>query len=403
MIWRFLSSLKLTIPLLLGLALVSIVGTLKPAELARYELFYQSLWFRLLLGLLAVNLAVCAVKTIRRQQGWIHGFFDTLVPERLVQDSRTRELPAEFNLTELAARLTRSGYRVEVRHKALLAHRGSWGRWGSTVVHLSLLLIMAGALLGGAGFVGTKQLYVEHSTDSYFDWDSQQDLPLGFEFRLDHFEPVYYPIHVRFIVNRAGGDQLLATLTAREGEVVPLPVPGYTARVDKFIPVEKRLVLSLYRENVLIGAYDAYPQGNRDASAAAFGMTIHPDAFQDPLLKQMHSDVSILRNGQVVKQGVIEVNHPLVFEGITIYQTAFDQDQYGFWYAGFQMTRDPGEPLVWSGCVTLVLGFVLAFMVRPRVLGVAADGDRLLAVPLKGFVGEGRAQAFDEVINRLRP
>jgi hypothetical protein len=49
----------------------------------------------------------------------------------------------------------------------------------------------------------------------------------------------------------------------------------------------------------------------------------------------------------------------------------------------------------------LVLGFVLAFVVRPRVVGVAADGDRLLLVPLRGFVGEGGTQAFDALLNAL--
>ncbi len=402
MLWRFLSSLKLTIPLLLGLALVSIAGTLKPAEASRYELFYQSLWFRLLLGLLAVNLAVCTVKTIRRQQHWFDALFDGLVPERLALHARTLELPQGASLAGLAEKLGRRGYRVESRTESLLAHRGSWGRWGSTVVHLSLLLIMAGALLGGAGFVGTGQLYAGHSTQSYFDWDAQRDLPLGFEFRLDHFEPIYYPIHVRFVINEASSGRLLATLDAREGETVALPLPGGTARIEKFIPIEKRLVLGLYRDGAFVGNYDAFPVGNRQASAAFFGLTIHPDAFQDPLLKQLHSEVSILQGGQVVKQGIIEVNHPLSYDGVTIYQTAYDQDQYGYWYAGFQMSRDPGEPLVWGGCVLLVLGFVLAFLVRPRVLGVAADGDRLLVSPLRGFAGEGGDRAFAELLALLQ-
>ncbi|OHB24610.1 MAG: hypothetical protein A2X84_11690 [Desulfuromonadaceae bacterium GWC2_58_13] len=402
MIWRLLSSLTLTIPLLLALSLVAVFGTLAPNEQGRYELFYQSLWFRFLLGLLALNLLACTIRTAGRQWRMIPGCFDDLHPERLAAHTRTQSLDGTSGLTECGERLVRLGFRVRIRENVLVAHRALWGRWGSTVVHLSLLLIMIGALFGGAGFVGTTQLYVDRSTTTYFDWDSQQELPLGFEFRLDYFEPIYYPIHVRFVVNRAGGDQVLATLTAHEGETVPLPVPGYSARVEKFIPIEKRLVLNLYRERELLGAYDAFPVGNRKASANVFGMTIHPDAFQDPLLKQLHSEVSVLRDGRVVKQGIIEVNQPLVFEGVTIYQTAFNQDQFGFWYAGFQMTRDPGEPLVWAGCVSLVLGFVLAFVMRPQALGVVSDSHRLLLVPLRGFVGEGGARALDELLRRLR-
>ncbi len=401
MLWRFLSSLKLTIPLLLGLALVAIFGTLKPVEFARYELFYQSLWFRLLLGLLAVNLTVCTVRTLRRQWGGVDELFDVLSSGRRGLSSHVRVLPVGATLDELTDRFSRIGYRVETRQKLILAHRGRFGRWGSTVVHFSLLLIMFGALLGGVGFVGTKQLYVGHSTENYFDWDAGQDRPLGFEFRLDYFEPIYYPIHVRLVIHDADSGKLISTLTAYEGDVVALPVPGCTAHLKKFIPIEKRLVLSLFRENTFVGDYDAYPVGNKEASAAVSGVTIHPDAFQDPLLKQLHSEVSILREGQVVKRGVIEVNHPLVYEGVTIYQTAFDQDQFGYWYAGFQLSRDPGESLVWAGCVMLILGFVLAFVVRPRVLGVAVEGDRLVLASLRGFVGEEGTLAFDELLNSL--
>ena len=81
----------------------------------------------------------------------------------------------------------------------------------------------------------------------------------------------------------------------------------------------------------------------------------------------------------MVKEGVIEVNQPLEYEGIAIYQTVYNRDKFGFWSAGFQFSRDPGKPAVWTGCIALVLGLLLAFLVPPRAVGVARiDGEVLL-------------------------
>jgi hypothetical protein len=49
---------------------------------------------------------------------------------------------------------------------------------------------MCGALPAEAGVVGTLNSYVGHTSQVYFDWDEQRDLPLPFEFRLDYFEPI---------------------------------------------------------------------------------------------------------------------------------------------------------------------------------------------------------------------
>jgi cytochrome c biogenesis protein len=391
MIWRLLASPRLTVPLLLGLALAAVFGTFAPLEEGRYEIFYQRLWFRLLLGLLALNLGVCTVRSLRHRRRLLSA---PIFPADAAEvDSAWRSLPDGLDRDRAAARLAARGYRVVAHPRGLLAQQGIGGRWGGTVVHLSLLMIMAGALLGGAGFVGTRQLYVGHEATDYFDWATQADRPLGFTLRLDHFEPVYYPIELRLSVVEADGGGPPLLLTTREGETIELPRPGLTAQVEKFLPFERVLFLQLYRDGLPLGRYQALPAGGKETSPVAFGLTLHPDAFKDPLLKQLHSEVSILEAGQVVRQGVIAVNRPLVHRGVTIYQTAHARDQFGFWYAGFQLSRDPGEPLVWSGCVLLSLGLLTAFFQRWRVLLLAWPAGRGVLKPLRGFAGEaGKAE-----------
>ena len=288
---------------------------------------------------------------------------------------------------------------------SLLGSRGRAGRWGSTLVHLSVLVIMAGALTSQLGFVGTLNLYVGDQSRDYFDWQQQKDLPLGFEFRLDNFEPLYYPIELKFAAVDPGSGKVLATYTAREGEVVSLPVAGETARVLKFVPEQEHLVLEISRNGVPLGEYHAL--GGKLHNEANFtnqldpGVVLRPVAWRDPVLRQLHSEVSILRDGQVVKQGVIEVNRPLVFNGVTIYQIGFSRDKFGFWAAGFQLSRDPGKPAVWVGCIAILLGLLLAFAVPCRVVGIRRVDGEVLLVALAGFRGEGGQQVFDGLGRRL--
>ncbi len=66
---------------------------------------------------------------------------------------------------------------------------------------------------------------------------------------------------------------------------------------------------------------------------------------------------------------------------MAIYQTGMNQDEFGFWYVGFQISKDPGENLVWAGSILMVLGLLCAFFIRYRVIAVTANG----VTPLLGF------------------
>jgi cytochrome c biogenesis protein len=401
MILRFLTSLRLTLALLLGLALVSVAGTFNPADEGRYDLFFQSPWFRLVLALLAVNLTACTAKTILRNLRDRKEQLEILSTEQVFTCALRYVLPSDASLERLAEALRAQGYRPLLCGERLVAQRGRPGRWGSTVVHLSFLAVMLGALSAELGFVGTLNIYQGEKSAVYFDWEKQRDLPLGFEFRLDSFEPIYYPIELRFVSVDPRSGQVLETHTTREGETVALPVPGVRAQVLKFIPFEEHLILGIIRDGAYLGEYHAFGGKRTVANPVDPGVELHPVAFRDPLLRQLHSEVSILEGGEVVKQGVIEVNHPLTYKGVTIYQTAFDQDKFGFWSAGFQFTRDPGEPVVWAGCVGLVLGLLLAFAVPFRAVGVVRVNGEVLLVALAGFRGEGGGRAFDLLERRI--
>jgi len=372
------TSLRLTIGLLLALAAGAVFGTLWPLEKNRFELYYQSPLFRLLLLLLALNLLACTFKTWQRNRSDRSRFGERLA-------TAGNSLPAE--LDPLPA-LQQAGFSLQTLDKGVLAWRGRAGRWGSTIVHLSLLVILLGGTLGSLGFVGTVQLAVGDSVSTYFDWDWQKERPLDFTLRLDDFKLLYYPIDVRFGVYDPATREQLADIVSREGETVDLPFPGLSAMVVQFVPFDRTLHLEILQNGRPIGFYHTPSSDKRSVAVDNpfdSQFLIRATGFRDPIIRQYQSRVSVLEQGQVVREALIEINRPLVYHGVAIYQTAYDQDQFGFYYSGLQLSKDPGEPLVWTGSILLILGMYAAFFLRYRAIGVLRVDDSWRLVPLHGF------------------
>ncbi len=382
-LWRFFSSVKLTISLLLGMALVAIPATVIKPDMGRYEVFYQTPWFRALLFLLAVNLLVCTIRTIGRNLHDRRRFDEQLT--RLPDSA----LPLQnSSLDSLQSTLKKLGYRGDQTGNRLWARRGRTGRWGSTLVHCSLLAIMLGAILGETGFVGTINTYLNDENRSYFDWDSESDKQLGFAMRVDRFELQYYPITLRFdLVDPAEG-VMITTFTGLEGESLSLAGGRWKLLVKRFNPDEKVLTLGIFRQGEYVDDYLVFAEDERFGLLKNPGFQVKNVQFRDPILKQMESDVVILEHGQIVKRGTIRVNEPLTWRGVSIYQTAYSRDKFGLWATGFQLSKDPGEVLVWIASILLILGLTAAFAIPYRAVGIRRYEDSFYLLPLHGFRGE---------------
>jgi len=374
-----------------------VVGTIWPSrqtdlDVFRYELFYQSFWYRLVLLLLALNLCTCTLQLIRRR--WLE---KRRLLEQLTAAPGTAGVLAALDLPEVERRLRQAGYRVEAAGGALLARKGVPSRWGVIVVHLSVLLIMAGSLVTGLGFIGTLSIYEGDTKGEIFDWQAQADTDLGFALRLDDFEPVFYPIELRFVaIDPADGSEV-AVIEARVGETVDLPMGGLRARVESFDPFLQRLALSILSPDGGVQPYVSQA-GVRDPDNTVAGLVLYPRAFRDPVIKQQRSRVTIFRPGRVALSGLIEVNHPLEVDGYSIFQSAYGRDEHGNFYAGFQISSDPGAPLVWVGCLCLVLGLLMNLAFDYRVLGVREAGGGPTVTVLAGFRRGGQEAALAKIL-----
>jgi hypothetical protein len=82
----------------------------------------------------------------------------------------------------------------------------------------------------------------------------------------------------------------------------------------------------------------------------------------------MWVDLSLAEKGQAVVKGTSEINAPMQWQGLSIFNTRISYDPAGRKFAGIQVVKDPGRPLVFAGMIITSLGGLFAFA-RRKVWG----------------------------------
>jgi cytochrome c biogenesis protein len=263
-LWNLFTSVKLTLGLLIVLAVISIFGTVIPQQegamefaarlspglvniLSSLQLFdmYHSMWFRLIIGILVLNLIVCSLD--RFPAAWKRfRAVPKLDRSRPLDDVPPhRNLSATGKLEEvlpLAAGILRAKYKRFHQKESdsevvLYAEKGRYSHLGVYLVHLSVLIILVGSIVG-----------------SLFGFEAYVNIPEG---------------------------ETINTVRLRKNQVArTLP---FAVRCDRF-------------------SVDFYDNGAP---------------------KEYRSDLTFVEDGKAALQGVLRVNHPITFEGIAFYQASY--------------------------------------------------------------------------------
>jgi len=415
--WKFFASVKLAIVLLILITLASILGTLIPqgrsaAEYAaRYGslagLFaslqltrlYQSVWYLTLLLLFAVNTAVCTVS--RFGPKWRRAFRPA--PETDAKSVTSMRVSARFRLAlalaaardRVAGALKNKGYRLDESSQAgktvLLARKRRLGWFGSDVVHLGLLVILAGGFTSGLAGLRSDLALSEGQT---------ADVPhAAFQVRLDKFETEYYP--------GGGVKDWKSTVTVVEGGG-----PVLTQVVEVNEPLTYR-GFSFYQSGC---GYDwaaaRLTLELRKPGDAAFSRTVSlkvgervrvdaPDATH--LVVRRFVPDFVIGEGNQIQSRSDQPNNPaaqveawkgeerVFFGWIFAKFPDFGQghgptarpdapkvavilkDYSAGAYSVLEAAKDPGANIIWLGCVLVSAGFFLAFYWTPREIRVVLE------------------------------
>ena len=220
-IWNFFCSVRLTVVVLLAIALTSIVGTFIPqsGSTAFYaqkygqawskvimvldiDDMYNAWWFLTLLAMLAVNIVVCSIQRLKVTWKVIFPRKIVFRPERFRKLKDREIFAANLDNGELVTRLQgfleRKIGKVTTQNlegsTALFAEKGRWTRMGVYVVHVSVLLLLGGAVIGGLwGFKGRVSIPEgETMNEIELKLGAHEHLTLDFSIRCNTFDVSFY-------------------------------------------------------------------------------------------------------------------------------------------------------------------------------------------------------------------
>jgi cytochrome c biogenesis protein len=329
---RFLASPRLLYWLLPCLIALSVAGTLLPQgeppswyanrfgnwagplTLCRLDDIYHSGLFTFLLGLLALNLALC---TWRRQT------------------------------------------HMRARPDVLLTH-------------IAILAILAGGMISGiAGRRGSLPLNLGESKDTV---EGTRRFQLPFTIKLEDFRIEHYGSgrHRLKVTDRKAGWSETAEVkpgveTALRGGAVRVAVLGYYPDfvMDQNGPGTRssepanpalRLEVTDALGPEKYWAFARFPSVHM-GKASRYELAYELAAGQ---VKQFRSEVAIIEGGWIAARRAIEVNKPLRWKGYSLYQAGYDPDNPG--YSNLLVSRDPGVPVVYAGFLLLTAGLVWTFL-----------------------------------------
>ena len=412
-VWDFFCSLKLTLSLLISLALTSIIGTILPqgalppeyvASISSSKLqiysklgffdMYHSWWFIGLLYIFSVNLVSCSIKRLPHVFKFISE--PTLVLGEGARNSFSLKKELTFSgavehgkerLAEFLGKEFSAPVITEQNGEFhLFAQKTAWCRLGVYVVHFSILVIFVGAIIGSLfGFKGYVTI-VEGTSVNSFQKQNGQMMPLGFDVLCEKFNVDFYAT--------GAPKEFRSILTVMEKGT---PVPGHTkVKVIVNEPMTYKGI-TFYQSS-----YGQATEGSEHFisatprnGGAAEKLTVREGV---PVTLKDGTVFKLLEATQEVRQFApgfsgpaarIEVTPkggaPLTFISFKNFPEVNAQrgDALIFsyegtsakQYTGLQVANDPGVWVVWLGCALMVIGIGVAFfMSHKRIWVVVSKG-----------------------------
>ncbi len=424
--WNFFSSLKLTVVLLLLLAATSIIGTLVPQneEPAKYyqafgEVWYRILhvldvfdmyhawWFQLLLLLLTANVIVCSIDRLSATWKIVFTRTPSFKASRFRQLNQKEEFFSDHSQEKLAAMLTpvlagafsRSLIENEGKHTLIFAEKGRWTRLGVYIVHLSVVLLLLGGLIGSIyGYEGFVSIPEGQSVRRIHDRNSHADIALDFEIRCDRFDVTFYDSGMPREY-RSGLTLLENGRPVLQKDILvnhPLRYRGINIFQSSYgVAGPKEVTVNFeslesgmnYQRTTRLGETIDIPEGlgrfslkNFTRSYSFRGQDIG-EAFLGTILQE--------------NKAPLEIIVPVRFAGFDKMRkgsvAVSIQNYTPLYYTGLQVTRDPGVWVVYAGFILLIAGcFVTFFMAHQQVCVEIAPDNGKNRITITGFSNKNK-------------
>ncbi len=429
-VWDLFASLKLAIILFSLIALTSIVGTIieqnaepeknlivlkrlvgedfaptayRILEAMGFMDMYRSWWFITFLALFAANLIICSLDRLPRILKLVKEPIKPISPEKISafpikKEIRLNGTPETLKDT-LITSLRKLGFKalnnssMEGEGYQLYAQKGNWTRLGVYITHLSILVIMIGAVIGiFFGFKGYLNLPEGYTSDVAYSRNNGQPHKLGFSIRCDDFDVEFYgmsemPKDYRSWLTVFKNGQIVMRKMIEVNE--PLKFEGYTFYQSSYGVLSNTQGYFIFKvtgpggksetitkqfgetftipgTNIVGKIVDYSPALALDQSGRAYTYT---NMMNNPAVY-----IEFTENGKPKYSGWILRRYPKTWrlpDGSVIQFI----DYWGVQYTGLQVRKDPGVWIVYLGCIIMGVGLYMAFFMSHRRIWVLVRKD----------------------------
>ncbi len=412
-VWDFLCSLKLTIIILILLAITSIIGTVVQQNLSPQEYLqfytektykildalhffdmYHSWWFLSLLGLFSLNLICCSIKRFPRV--WKTVMYPNLQGDdslfRTLSNADEVVVPGTLaEVTEKLKAFVQKNFAGTVvttgeDRTYLFAQKAAYARFGVYVTHLSILIIFLGAIIGNIwGYKGYMNIMEGTAMDTLRLFGSNEPLKLPFAVRCDRFEVTFYEggggrpkeFISDLVILDQGKEVEKKTIQVND----PLSYKGITFYQSSYGPAGDPIFKMRVRvkDSDEVKEYMAR-QGEHVnlPDGGSFAVTAYTQAYDrfGPAI-QMHVNTPDGNHGNPF---IVLKNFP-DFDAQRGGKYIFSLDAINQrYYTGLQVGKDPGVWVVWTGCFMMIVGSLAAFFISHRRIWVTLQ-------PVGGKIG----------------
>ncbi|MBF0318031.1 MAG: cytochrome c biogenesis protein ResB [Nitrospirae bacterium] len=421
-IWRFFSSVRLAVVLIALIGLLSILGTVieqnaEPEKNVRlfkkifgeglastvYRIseslgfmdMYSSWWFLMLLALLAVNLIVCSIDRLPGIRRIVSRPMEPLKEEGFGHHGINKEFTCKGSINDVRVKVATALKQLGFKPDEFIFERGvqyyaqKWQhvRYAVYVIHLSIIVILVGAVVGiQFGFRGFMKIDEGQTTDKAFSRKGEE-YHLDFSIKCDDFTIEFYgdtdtPKTYRswLTVIESGQEKLKTFIEVNH----PLSYKGYTFYQSSYGPIGEENGVLVFRvkskdgksEMIFKKVGDAFkiPGSTLEARIMAFSPALGFNKDEKP-----YTYTEMLNNPAVYvlfREGRNDKYGGWIFKR---YPKSWDipdgsklelVDNWGYQYTGIQVRKDPGVWIVYLGCICMTLGLYFAFFISHKKIWV---------------------------------
>lgn len=432
-LWNFLRSVRLTLVLLSILAVASIIGTLIQQQDS--AAIYHSIWFRFIIFFLSINLIVCSIDRFPATLNLFH-----LIPK----PDRSKVFEEEAARTTVISSVTAgnalSGIQEYLRSRFsnlavkengptafLYCEKGRYSLFSVYLVHLSVLFILIGAIIGSIfGFNGYVNIPEGSSADAVIlsSGNGQMQKDLGFTVQCEKFFVDYYqngmPKEYKsdLIFSLSGKEILKGSLLVNHPitfmgvtfyQASYGTVPGDTVRI-KIINGEKGAEATMVE--IEKGKAVMLPDNKSSLTVSELRddfMNLGPAVLviiKSPEGKE--SPIWLFKNRDTIMKTYSDMFslspkfNPSAYKPFTL---ALD-DIGSVTYTGLQVSKDPGVRLVFIGFAMIIIGLFFTFFASHRKFWIRVSSEKEnVRIAIAGTANKnpvGLERELDKLIVKLK-